>query len=368
MTRSSVWPKSLESMSSTETKHTGGPSTISDAEDSHLSQAVRRSGRRNALGDLGEELAQGSSWTLSLSLLDTLCLSSVSASIAAAEMENIAPHFQSMSIKQWSSRSMQYASFLSSVSVHALCDRSSSALVNVLFPFFLYSSEGGRRTARHFLWEFFSDGRLLIRPETSSLHFQVNFIAWRFVVSTVHSTHLTFPICLSSLISFENVWPKNWSYWPRIPHLACRLNFFEVTLSLYPSLFLTVEWSTMGQTCASKTSNWTENFADLCHRIRIDIEGAPGTLYDGEKFQLLFKFTDQYPFDSPQVGQMSEPVSTPPVLFRWHSLDRTFLSIRTFIPTDTFVSRSSPMIGLQPWVSTRSVSVSSRCSRVAKIR
>ena len=36
-------------------------------------------------------------------------------------------------------------------------------------------------------------------------------------------------------------------------------------------------------------------------RMRIDIEGAPGTLYDGEKFQLQFKFTDQYPFDSPQV-------------------------------------------------------------------
>jgi len=39
----------------------------------------------------------------------------------------------------------------------------------------------------------------------------------------------------------------------------------------------------------------------LYNRIRIDIEGASGTLYDGEKFQLLFKFSDQYPFDSPQV-------------------------------------------------------------------
>jgi ubiquitin-protein ligase len=37
------------------------------------------------------------------------------------------------------------------------------------------------------------------------------------------------------------------------------------------------------------------------NRIRIDIEGAAATLYDGEKFQLLFKFSDQYPFDSPQV-------------------------------------------------------------------
>ncbi|OQR68235.1 ubiquitin-conjugating enzyme E2 W-like [Tropilaelaps mercedesae] len=31
------------------------------------------------------------------------------------------------------------------------------------------------------------------------------------------------------------------------------------------------------------------------------MEGAPGTLYEGEKFQLLFKFSPKYPFDSPEV-------------------------------------------------------------------
>ena len=31
------------------------------------------------------------------------------------------------------------------------------------------------------------------------------------------------------------------------------------------------------------------------------MEGAPGTLYEGEKFQLLFKFSSRYPIDSPQV-------------------------------------------------------------------
>ena len=31
------------------------------------------------------------------------------------------------------------------------------------------------------------------------------------------------------------------------------------------------------------------------------MEGAPGTLYEGEKFQLLFKFSSRFPFDSPQV-------------------------------------------------------------------
>lgn len=33
------------------------------------------------------------------------------------------------------------------------------------------------------------------------------------------------------------------------------------------------------------------------------MEGAPGTLYEGEKFQLLFKFSSRYPFDSPQVSK-----------------------------------------------------------------
>ena len=33
----------------------------------------------------------------------------------------------------------------------------------------------------------------------------------------------------------------------------------------------------------------------------VDLEGAPGTLYDAEKFQLQFKFGNRYPFESPQV-------------------------------------------------------------------
>lgn len=33
----------------------------------------------------------------------------------------------------------------------------------------------------------------------------------------------------------------------------------------------------------------------------IDVEGAPGALYEGEKFQLLFQCSSPYPFDSPQV-------------------------------------------------------------------
>lgn len=33
----------------------------------------------------------------------------------------------------------------------------------------------------------------------------------------------------------------------------------------------------------------------------VDLEGAPGTLYEGQKYQLQFKFGNRYPFDSPQV-------------------------------------------------------------------
>jgi ubiquitin-conjugating enzyme E2 W len=32
------------------------------------------------------------------------------------------------------------------------------------------------------------------------------------------------------------------------------------------------------------------------------MEGAQGTLYEGERFQLQFKFSAKYPFDSPEVS------------------------------------------------------------------
>ena len=41
----------------------------------------------------------------------------------------------------------------------------------------------------------------------------------------------------------------------------------------------------------------------------IDFEGADGSLYQGEKFTLQFRFTDQYPFDSPEVMF----IGTPPI-------------------------------------------------------
>lgn len=37
-------------------------------------------------------------------------------------------------------------------------------------------------------------------------------------------------------------------------------------------------------------------------RWTIQMKGAEGTLYEGEMFQLQFKFSPKYPFDSPEVS------------------------------------------------------------------
>ncbi|KAK3591165.1 hypothetical protein CHS0354_029014 [Potamilus streckersoni] len=45
----------------------------------------------------------------------------------------------------------------------------------------------------------------------------------------------------------------------------------------------------------------TESVSQNMSEWIVDLYGAPGSLYDGEKFQLSFKFSPRYPFDSPQV-------------------------------------------------------------------
>lgn len=76
--------------------------SISEAEDVKMFQAARRAGRRNALGDLGDQLAQGdraksfsyrrmSSWILPSFLVDP--------SASSSDVDKIAPRLQSMSIK-----------------------------------------------------------------------------------------------------------------------------------------------------------------------------------------------------------------------------------------------------------------------------
>ncbi|CAF2196534.1 unnamed protein product [Rotaria magnacalcarata] len=55
--------------------------SIAEAEDMKMFQAAKRNGRRNALGDLSEHLSQ------------------VEQGVSASEVDKMAPHFQSMSIK-----------------------------------------------------------------------------------------------------------------------------------------------------------------------------------------------------------------------------------------------------------------------------
>ncbi|KAJ7338926.1 hypothetical protein JRQ81_012828 [Phrynocephalus forsythii] len=54
---------------------------------------------------------------------------------------------------------------------------------------------------------------------------------------------------------------------------------------------------------------------ELAGRWIVDMEGAPGTLYEGEKFQLLFKFSSRYPFDSPQVMFTGENIPVHPHVY-----------------------------------------------------
>lgn len=46
------------------------------------------------------------------------------------------------------------------------------------------------------------------------------------------------------------------------------------------------------------------------------MEGVAGTLYEGESFQLQFKFTNKYPFDSPEVCLLLFSIDIPYVIFR----------------------------------------------------
>ncbi|XP_030755998.1 ubiquitin-conjugating enzyme E2 W [Sitophilus oryzae] len=47
----------------------------------------------------------------------------------------------------------------------------------------------------------------------------------------------------------------------------------------------------------------------------IHLEGAERTLYEGESFQLQFKFSDNYPFDSPEVIFTGEHIPIHPHVY-----------------------------------------------------
>lgn len=47
----------------------------------------------------------------------------------------------------------------------------------------------------------------------------------------------------------------------------------------------------------------------------VKLDGAQGSLYDGERFQLHFKFTSRYPFDSPQVMFIGDNIPVHPHVY-----------------------------------------------------
>lgn len=50
-------------------------------------------------------------------------------------------------------------------------------------------------------------------------------------------------------------------------------------------------------------------------RWKIHMEGVHGTLYEGEQFQLLFKFNNKYPFDSPEVTFIGSNIPVHPHVY-----------------------------------------------------
>ena len=73
---------------------------------------------------------------------------------------------------------------------------------------------------------------------------------------------------------------------------------------------------------------------------RIRLLGAQDTLYEGESFQLQFKFSNSYPLDSPEVIFLGNvPVRA--------QNSQKFRSIHTFTETDTFASQFCMINGLR---------------------
>lgn len=59
----------------------------------------------------------------------------------------------------------------------------------------------------------------------------------------------------------------------------------------------------------------TMSYDELMKRWIVDLTGAEGTLYEGEKFQLMFKFSQKYPFESPAVTFVGQNVPVHPHIY-----------------------------------------------------
>ena len=73
-----------------------------------------------------------------------------------------------------------------------------------------------------------------------------------------------------------------------------------------------------------------------CFRWVVTVEGSTETLYEGEVFELMFKFGSRYPFESPMVSDVVaniclgsfQLVATPPMFLCIHpKYKETYISI-----------------------------------------
>ena len=66
----------------------------------------------------------------------------------------------------------------------------------------------------------------------------------------------------------------------------------------------------------------------------MDVYGPPDTLYEGEKYNLSFKFNARYPFDSPIVTFVGDDIPVHPHVYRYDLLNT--LSVVTNVITSIF--------------------------------
>jgi ubiquitin-conjugating enzyme E2 W len=55
--------------------------------------------------------------------------------------------------------------------------------------------------------------------------------------------------------------------------------------------------------------------SDCLNSWVVDLKGAEGTLYEGEEFQLSFKFSPKYPFESPVVSFIGSNIPVHPHIY-----------------------------------------------------
>ncbi|PAV60357.1 hypothetical protein WR25_07831 [Diploscapter pachys] len=55
--------------------------------------------------------------------------------------------------------------------------------------------------------------------------------------------------------------------------------------------------------------------SDDLKQWRVEVVGAPGTLYEGERFTLQFRFSPQYPFSSPEVMFVGQNIPAHPHVY-----------------------------------------------------